>query len=206
MKKYNCGCVYGDGRPYIIEYLDSMLFSGSPHWFLTGLMKSSTHWSKEQKDSYIINKRHETPSISFCLNGSKYWYVYSHGNNQVFADYGKYGENVWRDHENKRINFRLFCEYNLGLSLNSLDGLIEYMEKVNNKEIVPYDYFINTVQEEYRLSELFQLKVLNLDFMSQIVPRRYEFSFKDYINGGDGYPKVYESTIKRYNRMYNIKD
>jgi ubiquitin C-terminal hydrolase len=79
--------------------------------------------------------------------------------------------------------------------------------------VIPEPYFIDMVELELRLSELFQIEVLGQDFMKDVVNYqpdgshlRYRFSFKDYLNGGSGFPENYLGTILQYNKQFNLKD
>jgi hypothetical protein len=92
-----------------------------------------------------------------------------------------------------RQRFRLYCESHLGLSLESLDDLINYMIKIESKEIIPDECFLDYVEDEQRLSELYQLKVLNYDFMGErpnnptgMHPRN-RWSVKDHLKTGNGW-------------------
>lgn len=199
--------IYADGRIWLWKYDDLQLIMGNPHWFLTPPPRQSISLNKEQKDAWFVNTRWENPSVSMCYNGCKYWFVYSNGNNQVLADYGKYGQEIVDFHEQTRQQFRIYCEQNLKLSLNSLDDLINYMIKIKNKETIPDEYFVDIVEKEYRLSELFQLKVLNQDFVNIIAKNRYKFSFLNYLKFGDGFiDKNYCGTILIYDKKFNIKN
>jgi hypothetical protein len=112
--------------------------------------------------------------------------------------YGKYGSNIVQKHEKVRREFRGFCKNQLRLSTDTLDGLIRYMKKIRDKIVTPDKYFIDVVENEFRMSELFQLKVLDMDFMTTMHPR-YKWSFKNYLKCGDGWAdKEYTGTILRY--------
>jgi hypothetical protein len=84
--------------------------------------------------------------------------------------------------------------------------MIDYMKKIKNKEVIPDDIFIEMVELEFRLSELFQIEVLNQDLITDIVPKRYKFSFKDYLSGGSGFPENYLGTILKYNIQFNKQE
>ena len=49
------------------------------------------------------------------------------------------------------------------------------------------------------MSEFFQVKILGMDFIKEIVPKRYKFSFRDYLKYGNGFSNSnYLGTILRY--------
>ena len=73
-------------------------------------------------------------------------------------------------------------------------------------ENIPDNFFIEMVELEIRLSELFQIEVLGQDFMKDVVPARDRFSFKDYLAGNSGFPENYLGTRLLYNQKFNIKD
>lgn len=202
-EKNNIGALFWNQRPYIFKYNPYMEFFGAVHWGLTNI--NGKIITLPDKDKYIINRRKETPKFFGSINGTKYYLCYLLGNDTQLV-YGKYGQDVVSHHENLRRQFQMYCIDKLKLNINTLDDMINYMKKIKNKEVIPDNYFIDMVELEFRLSELFQIEVLNQDFMSSIVPRRYRFSFKDYLNGGSGYPKEYLGTILKYNRQFNIQD
>ena len=195
LEENGMGSLFWDDRPYLFKYNSYMQFFGAVHWGIENMTGASVTGS--DKDDYIINKRKETPEISWCLNPIKYWTCYPLGNETQIM-YSKFGKDTLNKHENIRRKFRFYCANDLGLNLNNLNDLIAYMRKVKDKEVTPEDFFIECVETEYRLYELFQLKVLNMDFISEIVPRRFKFSFKDYLSGNSGYPENYKSLINQY--------
>ena len=89
---------------------------------------------------------------------------------------------------------------------NDLDDLIGYFTKIKNKEIVPEKFFTDVVEMEFRLTELFQLKVLGMDFMNEIVPNRYKFSFKNYLETGNGFsdPNYKGTTLLYDDKLSNV--
>jgi hypothetical protein len=202
-EKNNVGALFWDQRPYIFKYNPYMEFFGAVHWGLSNIYGKII--TLPEKEKYIINRRKDTPKFFGSINGTKYYVCYFLGNDTQLV-YGKYGQNIVNHHENLRRQFQMYCMEKLKLNINTLDDMINYMKKIKNKEISPENYFIEMVELEFRLSELFQIEVLNQDFMNDVVPRRYKFSFKDYLNGGSGYPEEYLGTILKYNRQFNIQD
>jgi len=202
-EKNNVGALFWDQRPYIFKYNPYMEFYGAVHWGLSNIYGKII--TLPEKEKYIINRRKDTPKFFGSINGTKYYMCYFLGNDTQLV-YGKYGQNIVNHHENLRKQFQIYCIEKLKLNINTLDDMINYMKKIKNKEISPENYFIDMVELEFRLSELFQIEVLNQDFMNDVVPKRYKFSFKDYLNGGSGYPEEYLGTILKYNRQFNIQD
>jgi hypothetical protein len=209
-EKNNIGALYWDERPYIFKYNPYMEFFGAVHWGLKNIEGQMI--SIPDKDKYIINRRKETPKFFGSINGTKYYLCYYLGND-IQLVYGKYGQEVVNHHETLRRKFQMYCKYKLNLDISTLDDMVKYMTKIKNKEVVPEEYFIDMVELEFRLSELFQIEVLGQDFIKDVVNRqadgsqlRYRFSFKDYLNGASGFPKNYLGTILQYNRQFNIKD
>jgi hypothetical protein len=202
-EKNNIGALYWDQRPYIFRYNHYMEFFGAVHWGLNNI--NGQIITLPNKDEYIINRRKETPKFFGSLNGTKYYLCYYLGND-IQLVYSKYGQEVVQHHEILRRKFQTYCTEVLNLDISSLNGMIEYMKKIYTKEVTPDQYFVDMVELEFRLSELFQIEILGQDFMSDVAKNRYRFSFKDYLNGGNGYPDNYLGTILQYNRKFNISD
>lgn len=202
-EKNNIGALYWDQRPYIFKYNRYMEFFGAVHWGLNNI--NGQIITLPNKEEYIINRRKETPKYFGSLNGTKYYLCYYLGND-IQLVYSKYGTEVVQHHELLRRKFQTYCTDILNLDISSLDGMIDYMKKIYTKEIIPDQYFVDMVELEFRLSELFQIEILNQDFMSEVAKNRYRFSFKDYLSGGNGYPDNYLGTILQYNRKFNIPD
>jgi len=209
-EKNNIGALYWDQRPYIFKYNPYMEFYGAVHWGLTNIEGKII--TMDNKDEYINNKRKETPKFYGSLNGTKYYFCYFLGND-IQLIYGRYGQEIVNYHEVLRRKFQMYCKYELNLNTNSLDDIVKYMKKIKNKEVIPDEFFIEMVELEFRLSELFQIEVLGHDYINDVVKRqpdgshlRYRFSFKDYLAGNSGFPKNYLGTILKYNKHFNIKD
>lgn len=199
------GAGYWDSRPYIFKYNPYMEFFGAVHWGLKNIEGKIAHLPSE-KDKFIINRRKETPKYYGSLNGTKYYLCYPLGND-IELVYGKYGNGIPEAHEQLRKNFRSYCLNKLKLNLNNLNDMINYMIQIRDKKIIPENEFINMVELEFRLSELFQIEVLGMDLIKDIVPRRYRWSFIDYLKTGDGFINPdYKSTIIQYQEKFNIKE
>ncbi len=202
MEQNSIDCAFADGRPYIFRYNYSLQFVNSPHWGLHGFHKGLNLLNK---DLYIINKRKEEPWKSWCLNPIKYWFCY-HISNETQIMYQKYGQDIVNKHELVRQEFRSKCEKELNICLDDLDDLINFYKSGRYT-----DWLIETTENEFRLSELFQLKVLNMDFMSDGpngMHPRFKFSFKHYLKTGEKNQKHlnYDGTIIKYNKQFNINE
>lgn len=195
------------GRPYLWRYYDFQEFICSPHWTIKNIIGKYVSYGDENKDLYIENTRKEKPEDSYCLHPIKYWFVFN-PSNEVECMYNKFDIEIINKHENIRQQFRLYCEDKLKLSLESLDDLIKYMEKVNNKEIIPDNYFLQICDLEFRMTDLFRLKVLKQDLISEIVPNRYNWSLSNYLKTGDKEQEnsTHKCAMKQYQELYNIKE
>lgn len=196
--------LYWDNRPYLFKYNPYMEFFGAVHWGLSGINGNIV--TIDHKDKYITNRRKETPKYYGSLNGTKYYLCYPLGND-IKLVYGKFGEEVRSFHELLRKRFRSYCINQLGLNLNNLTDMVNHMIKIKNKEVLPGSFFIEVVEMEFRLSELFQIEVLGMDLIKDIVPRRYRWSFSDYLKTGDGFINPdYKGIIIQYQEKFNIKE
>lgn len=192
--------LYWDNRPYLFKYNQYLQFFGAVHWGIDGLKKPITIPNKEE---YIINTRLNNKEISWCLNGSKYYICYPLGN-EVYSTYHKYHISIVNEMEGERRNIRAYLKNVLNLNLDTLDDLIGYMKKIESKEIIPSDFFINAVENQFRLSELYQLKVLNMDFMNEIAKKRHKWSFKAHLLNGNGWIEGYIGKINQLNKQFNL--
>jgi len=202
--KQGIGAVCFSGRVYLWKYFDNQQFYGSPHWSIQGIVGKTISFGEENKNQYIHNNRENNRLEHYVMHPIFYWYCHN-PSNETMAVYSKYGQEVYKEAESIRQNFRLHCYANLGLSLDSLDDLISYMTKIKNKEVIPDKGFLEVMNFEFRLTELFQIKVLNMD-LDTLVKNRYKFSIMDYLNGGTGFPEGYKGTILKLNEQFGIKE
>lgn len=202
-KKNNIGALYWNERPYIFRYNDYLEFFGAYHWGLSGIQGNII--TLPNKEKYIINQRDKNPSISYCYNGCKSYICYPLSN-EVQMMYGKYGAEIVRIQEQKRREIRKYLK-DIGLNIQTLDDLVILLTAFHNKEIEIDEFLINSIEEQFRLSELFQLKVLNMDFMSVIAKNRYTWSFRNFLKTGDGWSdKNYKGVILLYSEKFGIKE
>lgn len=174
--------LYWDNRPYLFKYNEYCQFFNAVHWGISELKNPIT---LPNKDKYIINHRKEKPEISWCLSPIKYFLCYPHGN-EVEIMYGKFGPQEVQKQELYRRQIRKYFQ-DKRISLNNLDGVIEFFKKIENRQIIPDQFIIDALDFQYRLSELYQLKVLNRDFMNEIVPKRWRWKFSDYYLKDNGF-------------------
>jgi hypothetical protein len=200
--KEGIGALFWEDRAYFFKFHEYLEFYGAYHWGLNNIIGKII--TIPNQEDYIINKRKETPEVSWCFNPIKSYISYPLSNECV-AMYSKYGDAIWKKHEMIRRSFRTYLQEKLNLNLNSLDDLINYMKKIESKEIIPDDYFVETVQNEFRLSELYQLKVLNYNFMGKRpddpigMHPRYEWSFRNHLQFKNGWiDENYKGTVLRY--------
>lgn len=192
--------IYWDDRPYLFKYNSYMEFYGAVHWGLKGTQ--GIHVTSSDKNDYIINRRLNNKNLAWCYNGSKYYVCYPLSND-VYSTYIKYGQDTVDNKEKERRSIRKYLRENLNLNLDNLNDLIEYMQKIERKEVIPDDYFINAVELNFRLSELYQLKVLNMDFMGEIAKRRHCWSFRGHLNG-NGWIEGYIGQINKFNENHGL--
>lgn len=193
MDKNDISMIYGDGRPYLISYEREMFFHSNPHWDISGFSKKITSWTKEQKNSYIINTRHNNPAQSYCLNPIKYQFCYHAENNELYSTYSKFGDKIYADYYLMVKEFKNYCENILSLNLNTLEDLINYLKRIESKEITPEEYFLDFMEKDFRLSELYQLQVLNYDFMGNRPENpigmhpRFKWNIREHLKTGNGW-------------------
>lgn len=203
----NIGAFCFSGRPYLWKYFDKQCFIGSPHWGVFGIEGKIVSYGDDNKHLYLENKRDEKPEESYCLHPIKYWFCFN-PSNECQIMYAQFGQEIHQKHEEIRQRFRLYCEDVLNISLENLDDLIKYMEKVNNKEIKIDSYFLEICEQEFRLIDLFRLKVLQQDFIKEIVPNRYSWSLKRYLETKDieQKNKLHKCAMKIYQEILGIKE
>lgn len=196
----NVGAIYASGRPYFIKYHDHQNISGTPHWWLEGIVGNVISIKDEDKDKFILNKRNLNPGKHYQEHDTKYWFVYGISN-QVQAMYGKFGRQTVEYHEFLRLEFRNWFRQNVNseLSLKNLENFLE--AGVFN------DYVKGLIEIEFCLSEFYQNKILKMDFMSEIVPQRYQWSFKHFLRTGqkNQLENGYKGTIIHYNDKLAIE-
>ena len=149
-----------------------MEFFGAVHWGLRPFLGQVVDYSKidgYKKESFIINKRGDN---SILMNPSRYWFEYGHGTSHVQLLYQQFGDNIWAHHENIRMQFRINCQFALGIDL-TINALIDYMKK--NLGNYP-DWFETTLEEEVSIKDIFRFKVLNQPLI-ELCNNRFDWSY-----------------------------
>jgi len=188
------GAVYCSGRPYLFKYSDYLFFHGTPHWGLYGHdYKRINSIPEEKKSNFIVNKRDLSPAKHYQEHDTKY-YLYGRSN-VIDGFYGKYGQNIVNYHEHLRRAFKKELA-NLGYK-NTLPQLEAYF-----KNGVFSDFAKEVIEMEFSLSEYYRRTVLNEDFIKDIVPRRELWSFKNFLETGNGFSDPdYLGTRPKYDLM-----
>jgi len=191
-EKNNVGGIFLD-RIYLARYIDSMEFRGGAHWGLFPYLGQVLNYSSVNgynKESYIINKRNRFTSA--ILNPAKYWYCYG-SNSQTELLYRSFGDDVWMQHEQLRMRFRLFCQKELKLDF-TLQSLILYLQMhLNNYP----PFFEDVLETEIHLKDLFRIYGLKQSFQD-LIDNRFNWSYERWKQTGavqqgknDGYIGVF---------------
>lgn len=187
--------VFCSGRPFLFKWSPYLFFFLTPHWSLQGLVGNSVTIPEKEKSNFIINKRDLNPAKHYQEHDTKY-YLYGRSN-QIEAFYGKYGQKVVNYHESLRREFRKRL-IDRGYETN-LNGVTVFFKK---EEFDEFDR--NMIELEFCLSEFYQRAILGMDFVKEIVPKRYKWSFINFLKTGDGFSdKEYNGTILKYNNHNN---
>lgn len=203
IKKYEqsyVGAVYMSARPYLFKFYDHQYFFGTPHWGLIGAVGKSIVIPEEKKFEWIINKRDDNPAKHYQEHDTKY-YLYGRSN-QMQAFYSKYlpiHGGIIDYHETIRLQFREYLRQKTEMkpSLTALDELFKKPLE---------EYAIAVVDLEFCLSEYYQRTIVNMDFMKDIVPKRYLWSIKQHLKNGDGFSDPnYVSTKMKYENLLIMK-
>lgn len=171
LNKNDVGAVFLD-RIFLVRYLDSMEFFGAVHWGLKPIWGRSINYSQingYRKENWIINKRGDN---SILWNPSKYYWEYGHGSSHTELLYRQFGDDIWAKHENIRMQFRINCQYLLGLEF-TLDSLIKYMKENLGK--YP-EWFEQILETEVSVKDIFRFKVLNQP-LPVLCSNRFDWSY-----------------------------
>ncbi len=169
---------------YLWQYFDEQQFMGSPHHGISQLRGKVITFGEENKSQYIYNKRDEDKNKSYLMHPIFYYFCHN-PSNEIQCMYSKYGQNIINFQENKRRFFRDYCEKELNLSLDTLNDLIDYMRKINNKELIPSEYFLQFCDSCFRMTDLFRHKILGQDLVPDIVKNRFNWRLSYFLNTGD---------------------
>ncbi len=188
------GAVFLD-RIFVAKYLDSMEFFGAVHWGLRPFWGKAVDYSQlpgYRKESWIINKRGDN---SILWNPSKYWWEYGHGGSHTELLYRQFGDDVWKHHENIRLQFRINCQFSLGLDF-TLDSLINYMKE--NLGNYP-EWFETVLEGEVSVKDIFRFKVLNQPLMD-ICSNRFNWSYFVWKESGKIDQNKYDGFVGLFNK------
>ena len=145
------------GKVYLAQYFDHMFYFHTPHWGLNGIVNQIKSYSEEEKKECITSVRFDDPVHSALLHPIKYYYVYGRSNHCNLL-YQQFWNEILQFHESQRLQFRIYCQNTLGLDF-TLDSLVEYM-KTNDWP----EYFLEVVELEVNLKDLYRYKVLEQPF------------------------------------------
>lgn len=187
LEQERVGAISMAGKVYLAQYFDHMFYFQSPHWGLNGIVGNIKDYNEEEKKNCITSVRFDDPAKSGLLHPVKYYYVYGRSNHSQLL-YGKFGGQIVNRHENQRLNFRLYCQNELGLEL-TLDSLEEYMRKGEFTE-----YFIESVDMEVNLKDFYRYKILEQDFVTEIDKNRHNWSLAYYLKSKNKDQKYTEYT------------
>lgn len=206
-KRNGIGGVSFSNMIYLWQYFDNQQFVGSPHHGITGIRGKVITFGEEYKSNYLYNKRDENKNLSYLIHPIVYFYCHN-PSNETQCMYSKYGQDVINSEEFERQQFRIYCENVLNLSLDSLDDLIEYMKKLNSKEISVDSYFLNFCDQNFRMTDLFRHKILGQNLVPDIVKNRFNWRLSYYLNTGDIEQKDtgWTGKINILNKKYNYPE
>ncbi len=126
--------VYQRSKPLLFRKFDDQFFMGTPHWGLQNQMPHTvdiaTFDGFEDDKTYFWSNRDDINK--WITNGMKYYYVYGRSNHMWLvyspANYPESTRNLIREHEIQRMVFRRYCRTELGLSMDNLDDITEFMK------------------------------------------------------------------------------
>lgn len=187
------------GRPYLVQYFDDMIFSGNPHCWPYPLRGKTINLDETFIKKKVMDER------SGLLHPFHYYWN-TPRSNELFAQYRKYGQDVVDYRENLRFQFRLYWQQNLGLEF-TMDSVIKFLQNIYDNRGQIDKLFFEYMETEFYWSDIFRLKILKQRFYEDIVPNRFAWSFKKWLNDGDERQlnSDYKGTILIYNEKYNIK-
>ena len=195
LKEEGFGAISMATKVYLAQYFDHMFYFQTPHWGLNGIVNNIKFYTEEEKKNCVTSVRFDDPIKSGLLNPVKYYYVYGRSNHCNLL-YQHFGSQILSKHENQRLQFRLYCQHELGIDL-TIDSLVEYMKDESKWS----DYFMESVELEVNLKDIYRHKILGQDF-EQIDSNRLDWSIKDYFETGDQDQRFtnYVGVITEYNK------
>lgn len=179
------------GRPYFWEYYRDQVFWGNAHTWANPLRKL---WIN--LDSSILIKK-KMNHVHGLINPFKY-FLYPRSNETQIM-YARFGPEIVKRHEELRQQAILYWEFTMGREL-SLKGIEDYFWEIYNDPNKIDEVWINYMEFEHRFADYFRLKILKQDFLKDIVPTRYTWSFREYFKNRD--EKQLNSTFKSPTLLY----
>ena len=178
LKEEKIGAISMATKVYLAQYFDHMFYFQTPHWGLNGIVNGIKSYTEEEKKNCVTSVRFDDPVKSGLLNPVKYYYVYGRSNHCNLL-YQQFGNQVLNKHESQRLQFRIYCQHELGLEL-TIDSLVEYMRDESKWS----EYFLDSVELEVNLKDIYRYKVLNQSY-EDIVRNRFDWSIKEFFETGD---------------------
>lgn len=186
-------------RLYLAKFYDSEEFFGGVHWGLKGLRGKIVNYSQingYRKENCIINTRGLKPEVAAVEHPIKYFVEYG-SDSQTQLLYQQFSNECWQWHENLRMQFRVYCEKELGLELK-VGVLVEYLkEGIKNKNLP--DFVINAIQTEVNLQDLVRYYILGQK-LEELASNRFNWDFKKFYNEGIEHQNKNDDYIGPFNR------
>ena len=173
---------------------------GNAHCWVVPLRGKAINLNSDILTKKIMDER------SGAIHPFKYFWLYGRSN-ETQAMYGKYGQDIVNYHENLRLQMRWYWQCNMGREF-TLESVERYFSEVYLYQTNIDKVFLDYIENEFRFADFFRLKILKHDIFKDIVPNRYSWSFKSWLETGD--EKQINSTnislIMKYNRQFGFKD
>lgn len=189
-------------HPFLFKFSGHQYFSFSPHWGLNNLFTNFLDLrqiSDYKKELYVFNTRDIYKSgIEHPI---KYSLEYKRSNNFELL-YGQFGTEVYSFHESKRVWFQSFVEQVLGFDC-TVDNLINFFtDGIRNKSL-PLS-IVEYAELEVHIKDLVRYYILKHDFLGEIAPNRFNWSFKKFYYDGVEHQSLYDGYIGVFN-SYRLK-
>ncbi len=154
--------VYDASKILLAQYHDDQLFSGNPHWGLSGqrqkIISLRDYPRYKNSDEYWWNERPKkrSPSEKF-KHQLKYYYVYGRANHMLLGN--EKNIDKFRELEAQRQRFRSLCmeKYNLDPTIKSLETFLRSNYWKNDVE------FCSIINSQKILSDYYRFAILNED-------------------------------------------
>lgn len=196
------GAIYLD-RIFLVRYNDNVEFIGGIHWGIQNVHGKhiSLLTENNKRDDFVVNTRMLNRNISGIEHPIKYFVEYS-CSSQTQLLYQQFGDNIWKSHENFRIQFRIYCQQVLNL-IPTVQELIEYISDGIKNHNLP-EYIIEYIQLEVNIQDLVRYYILKQDLLSEIAINRFNWSFKKFYHTGIEHQNKNDGFIGVFNQ-YKIQ-